>query len=182
MLLKGENLPSSEVFPGQEDSSVEDCRTPCFPSSPSGTLFRSATRERYCGGSAGARQTCAWPGHTAGCPDGGDNGQPGPPSSPPSPCTRGSSCRNAPCRDGRRSRRLYVREKHPPNRLFLPVPAFSCLSVLTSARLYRHGPTRPLRKAPCFRRFPGFSASSASTEGRSAVIHVPLVCGLSQGS
>ena len=44
------------------------------------------------------------------------------------------------------------------------------------------GPHRPLRKASCFRRFPGFSASSASTEGRSAVIHVPLVCGLSQGS
>ena len=42
------------------------------------------------------------------------------------------------------------------------------------------GPPRPLRKASCFRRFPGFSASSASTEGRSAVIHVPLVCGLSQ--
>lgn len=35
------------------------------------------------------------------------------------------------------------------------------------------GPPRPLRKVPCFRRFPRFSASSASTEGRSAVIHVP---------
>ena len=52
-------------------------------------------------------------------------------------CIQESSRRCAPCRDRRRSRRLYVREKQPPNRLSLSVPAFSCLSVLTSAHLYR---------------------------------------------
>ena len=32
--------------------------------------------------------------------------------------------KSAQCRDRRRSRGLYVREKHPPNRLSLPVPSF----------------------------------------------------------
>ena len=63
MLLKSENTPSSEGFPGQEDSSVEERQVSAEPHAPhlfpSGTLSRSAISARYCGGSAGARQTCA---------------------------------------------------------------------------------------------------------------------------
>ena len=63
MLLKGENILSSEGFPGEEDSSVEERQVSAEPhappSFPSGTLSRSATRERSCGGSAGALQTSA---------------------------------------------------------------------------------------------------------------------------
>ena len=63
MLLKGENIPSSEGFPGQEDSSVEERQVSAEPHAPHlfppGTLSRPAISARYCGGSADGRQTFA---------------------------------------------------------------------------------------------------------------------------
>ena len=175
-------------------------RTGSFPA-PSGTLSPTAIVERSCGESGGRRRTDALPGHKAGWRDWAAHRLPRPSSSRPLRCIRGSSRRSAPCHGRRWNQVRYGQGRHPLSRLSLQVPGFpaaaglrpgsrfrrrpawavsrvrasSFLSARTSGRLCRHGQPIHLQKALCLRRFPAFSASSASKAGQSAGRRVPGV-------
>ena len=164
MLLKGENIPSSEGFPGQEDSSVEERQVSADPHAPH--LFPLESFLVQPQGNVLAVDPQVHGKHAL------DLGT--------QPVDRIEEAMGSrvlrvhyhlfasgkaaaevpPCRDRRRSRALYGLGTHPWNPLCQPVPsfrageahglgslcrsrpgggvwtvpAFSCLSVLTSAR------------------------------------------------